>query len=77
MVATSQHEFVSGEQVVRKVVAYSHVKSDCWYSRQTEEACSACCLRLGAVCMWWQSVVEYMYCAAGCCYSMDRVLKRA
>ncbi len=37
MVVTSQHEFVPGEQVVRKVVAYSHVKSDCWYSGWTEE----------------------------------------
>jgi len=42
MVVTSQHEFVLGEQVVRKVVAYSHVKSDCWFSGRTEESCSAC-----------------------------------
>jgi len=37
MVATSQHEFVPGEQVARKVVAYSHVKSGCWFSGRTEE----------------------------------------
>jgi hypothetical protein len=41
---TSQHEFVLGEQVVRKVVAYSHVKSDCWFPGWTEVICSACLL---------------------------------
>jgi hypothetical protein len=30
-----------GEQVVRKVVAYSHVKSGCWFSAWTEVVCSA------------------------------------
>ena len=42
MAATSQHEFVPTEQAVRKVVAYSHVKSDCSVLGWTEESCSAC-----------------------------------